>query len=168
MFLNCRCISRLTEIKWGAEKFVIRTLQLQFWIHSISTPTQQKSKVLCHFETKRHKRPFCEPQNHIFICLNGRIYIFMALLQFESFTGQSQQTQCLNVKITHSNRCTGKVQLPLWCSLLCHFSKLRRRKQHPALACPWGPWRHPHCHTVYLTFNLAGGNRTPLLLCLQR
>lgn len=83
MFLNCRCISRLTEIKWGAEKFVIRMFQLQFGMHGISTPpTQsQKSKVVRHFETKRHKRPFREPQNHIFLCLNGRLSnIFMVLL----------------------------------------------------------------------------------------
>ena len=26
--------------------------------------------------------------------------------------------------------------------------------------------RHPHCHSVYLTFHLAGGNRTSVLLCV--
>lgn len=36
-------------------------------------------------------------------------------------------------------------------------------------SCLCGPreaWRHPRCHSVCPTFHLAGGNRTPVLLCV--
>lgn len=65
------------------------------------------------------------------------------------------------------------IGLSLCCTLLCHLSKSRWRKQHPALTGPRAPPGSPQSiistvAPVYLTFHLVGGNRTLGLSCLSR
>lgn len=84
---------------------------------------------------------------------------------------QCQMGHPLNAPAPHDGR-TGKAQVSLCCTLLCHLSNLWRKKQHPAptgpRALPGSPGIASTVAPVYLTFHLAGGNRTSGLSCLSR
>lgn len=53
--------------------------------------------------------------------------------------------------------------------LIVPLSNQQRRQEYPAQRAPearQAAGRHPHCHSVYLTFHLGEGNRTSALLCV--